>query len=83
MFSRSDYVMRLVEQLAEALARVLKLRKAGQEAGAQQAARDACGDLLGIEFSVLQMLDATRATANSRCACSTSRPKVRKTSASR
>lgn len=61
MFSRSDYVMRLVKQLAEALARVLKLRKAGEKAAAQQAARDACGDLLGIEFSVLQMLDARSA----------------------
>lgn len=61
MFSRSDYVMRLVKQLAEVLARGMKLKAGGDEAKAKQVLKNACGELLGIEFQVLDMLDAKSA----------------------
>lgn len=61
MFSRSDYVMRLVKQLAEVLARALKLKAAGDEHKAKEVLKNACGELLGVEFSVLDMLDARSA----------------------
>ncbi|MGV3622597.1 MAG: hypothetical protein ACO1OB_17390 [Archangium sp.] len=61
MFSRSDYVMRLVKQLAELLARAMKLKTAGDEAKSKEVLKSACGELLGIEFQVLDMLDAKTA----------------------
>ena len=63
MLSRSDYVMRLVKQLAEVVARLLKLRAAGREEDAKQALSDACAELFGIEHRVLNMLDAKSAAA--------------------
>lgn len=60
MFSRSDYVMRLVKQLAEVLARAMKL-KVADERKSKEVLKNACGELLGIEFSVLDMLDAKSA----------------------
>jgi ABC-type nitrate/sulfonate/bicarbonate transport system substrate-binding protein len=62
MLSRSDYVMRLVKELAEVLARALKLRAENPEQ-AKQVLIDACGELLGVEHRVLNMLDAQSAAS--------------------
>lgn len=61
MFSRSDSVMRLVKQLAEVLARAMKLKTAGDEVKSKQVLQNACGEVLGVEFRVLDMLDAKSA----------------------
>lgn len=61
MFSRSDYVMRLVKQLAEVLARAMKLKVDGDASKSKEVLKNACGELLGIEFQVLDMLDAKSA----------------------
>ncbi len=61
MFSRSDYVMRLVKQLAEVIASSLKLRVEGEREKSRQVLVDACGELFGIEHHVLEMLDAPSA----------------------
>jgi len=61
MFSRSDYVMRLVKQLADVIARSLKLRVEGQREESKQVLVEACGEMFGVEHRVLEMLDATSA----------------------
>lgn len=63
MLSRSDYLMRLVKQLAEVVARLLKLRAERRDEDAEQALSDACAELFGIEHRVLNMLDAKSAAA--------------------
>ena len=63
MLSRSDYVMRLVKQLAEVVARLLKLRAEGDEEKVKQVLADACVELFGVEHRVLHMLDAHSAAS--------------------
>ena len=63
MLSRSDYVMRLVKQLAEFIAQLLKLRAEGDEEKAKQVLADACVELFGVEHRVLHMLDARSAAS--------------------
>lgn len=61
MLSRSDSLMRLVKQLAEAIARAMKLRVAGDDVKSKQVLKDAAGELLGIEHRVLELHDAKSA----------------------
>ena len=63
VLSRSDYVMRLVKQLAEVIARLLKLRAEGDEEKVNQVLGDACVALFGVEHRVLHMLDANSAAS--------------------
>lgn len=63
MFSRNDYVMRLVKQLAEVVASSLKLRVEGEREKSRQVLVDACGELFGVEHRVLDMLDAKSAAS--------------------
>ncbi|MFO0594128.1 MAG: hypothetical protein U0228_02455 [Myxococcaceae bacterium] len=58
---REDFIERLVRQLAELLARVLKLARAGQTDEARLAVREAAGALFGIELDALLKLDAATA----------------------
>jgi hypothetical protein len=56
-----DYVMRLVKQVAELIARALKLASAAKPEEALATLRAACGQALGMEYEVLSMLDARSA----------------------
>lgn len=53
--------MRLVKQLAEAIARALKLASTAKHEEALATLRAACGQALGMEYEVLSMLDAKSA----------------------
>ena len=61
MLGERDYVMRLVKQLAEFIARALKLANAAKPEEALATLRAACGQALGMEYEVLSMLDAKSA----------------------
>ena len=61
MLGERDYVMRLVKQLAEMIARALKLASTAQHEEALATLRAACGQALGMEYEVLSMLDAKSA----------------------
>lgn len=61
MLGERDYVMRLVKQLAEFIARALKLAKEEKPEQALASLRAACGQALGMEYEVLSMLDAKSA----------------------
>lgn len=61
MLGERDYVMRLVKQLAEFIARVLKVASTQQADEALSTLRAACGQALGMEYEVLSMLDARSA----------------------
>jgi hypothetical protein len=54
---QKDYIQRLIEQLADALASLLKKRRAKQNAEARVMVGDACRELLGMEFDVLVSVD--------------------------
>ncbi len=58
MSIRKDYLQRMVEQLAEALAALLGKRKAKQHAEVRGLVGDTCRDLLGMEYGVLTAVDA-------------------------
>lgn len=53
-----DYVMRIVKQLAELLARALKLKREQRYDEAAQTLEGGCVDLLGLEFSALALVDS-------------------------
>ena len=61
MLEERDYVMRLVKQLAEFIARALKLASAAKPEEALSTLQAACGEALGMEYEVLSMLDAKTA----------------------
>lgn len=55
---RKDYIERLIEQLAEALAALLALRRDRKHEAAQALIRESSLSLLGMEYSVLTSMDA-------------------------
>jgi hypothetical protein len=55
---RKDYIERLIEQFAAAVASLLKLRRERKTEEAQQLIRDTALSLLGMEYSALTMADA-------------------------
>jgi hypothetical protein len=61
MLSERDYVLRLAKQLAEAVARALKLSREAKPGEAASSLVEACSSTLGIEHRVLSMLDARSA----------------------
>jgi PAS domain S-box-containing protein len=58
---RKDYIERLIDQLAQVLARLLHLRKEGQHEEALRAVREASMDLFGLEYEVLVGVDPASA----------------------
>ncbi len=56
-----DYIMRLAQQLAAVVARVLRLRELEKYDQAQQELEQACGELLGLNYELLLSLDAATA----------------------
>lgn len=61
MFSEHDVIKQLVELLAEAIRRALRLAKSARKDEAIALLQSATGELLGVEFTVLEMLDAPTA----------------------
>ncbi|XXF78274.1 hypothetical protein P2318_00520 [Myxococcaceae bacterium GXIMD 01537] len=58
MSIRKDYIERLIEQFAAALAKVLKARQERRTEDALDLIREAGRSLLGMEYGVLTMVDA-------------------------
>ena len=56
-----DYVMRIVKQLVELLARALKLKTQKRYDEAAQTVEGGCGELLGVEFDTLALVDSASA----------------------
>jgi hypothetical protein len=61
MLTERDWVMRLVQQLAQFIARALGLADAHQRDEALAVLREGCAAQLGMEYEVLSMLDAPAA----------------------
>jgi tetratricopeptide (TPR) repeat protein len=55
---QKDYIMRMLRQLAEFLAKVLFNKNAGDHEKALSLIESACGSILGIDFGLLESLSA-------------------------
>jgi len=55
---QKDYIMRMMRQLAEFLAKVLFNKKAGNHEAAVVIIKSACAGILGIDFELLEALSA-------------------------
>jgi hypothetical protein len=60
---KKDYVERMIQQLAEALARLLKLRGTGDQGEALALVRSACLEAFGLEYEMLVGVDARSAAS--------------------
>jgi hypothetical protein len=60
-FQQKDYLQRMVEQLAQALAALLGKRQAKQHAEVRGLVGGTCRELLGMEYAVLTAVDARSA----------------------
>jgi hypothetical protein len=58
MVVRRDYILRLIEELAQALARILNLRQTNQYAAALTECNDACKQLTGLPLKDLEQWPA-------------------------
>lgn len=61
MLLDEDYVIRMFKRIAEAIARAIKVGTGGKPDEALVVLREACVEVLGMEFSVLSMLDVKSA----------------------
>jgi hypothetical protein len=60
-FVERDFIMRLVQQLAEVLARALKLKAAKKDDEAAEVLESGCLSLLGIDWKTLAWVDSVSA----------------------
>jgi hypothetical protein len=60
---RKDYIKQLIEQIADALARMLKLKVEGKHGEALAEVRSVCQEALGLEYEVLVGVDAASAAS--------------------
>jgi len=60
---KKDYVERMIEQLADAIAKLLKLKEAGSHGEALAVIRSACHDAFGMEYEMLVGVDAASAAS--------------------
>lgn len=58
---RRDYILRLIEQFAEVLARIMGLRKAGKLEDAEKLARQTSEGIFGSLFSMIEKVDSSTA----------------------
>lgn len=63
MAIKQDYVERMVQQLAEAIARLLKLKGAGDHGEALASVRTASLEVFGLEYEMLVGVDAASAAS--------------------
>lgn len=61
MLTERDWVMRVVQQLAQFIARALRLADESKREEAIELLREGCAGQLGMEYEVLAMLDAAAA----------------------
>ncbi len=57
MSLKRDYILRIIEQLAEAVARILALRRKGNLAEAIRATEDAAGGIAGMDLRMAGAVD--------------------------
>lgn len=60
---KKDYVERLIEQIADAIARLLKLKVEGRPGEALAQVRSACEEAFGMEYEMLVGVDAASAAS--------------------
>jgi hypothetical protein len=60
---KKDYVERMIEQIAEVLARLLKLKDEGKPGEALELVRSGCQEALGLEYEMLVGVDAASAAS--------------------
>lgn len=58
MSLKRDYILRIIEQLTQAVAKILKLRQAGQHDVAAREAEGAAASICGIPLSLAGSVDA-------------------------
>jgi len=56
MALQRDYILRIVEALAQAVARILTLRKAGDTAEARQEIARTAGSLFGLDLGLIELI---------------------------
>jgi hypothetical protein len=61
MISERDWILRMAKQLADFLARALKLGQQRRGEEAQSLLQGACTELFGVEYRILSMVDARSA----------------------
>ena len=54
---RDDFLMRMIRQLAEVIARITGLAKSGRSHEAERALEEACGTFVGMPKSMIDRLD--------------------------
>jgi hypothetical protein len=54
---RDDFLMRMIRQLAEVIARITGLAKAGRSYEAERALEEACGSFVGMPKAMIDKLD--------------------------
>ena len=64
MVLRSDYIMRLIQQLTVAFAKVMGLRRAGKMEDARQVLKQTGKKVLGIDLEVLKALEPEAAASS-------------------
>jgi len=60
---KKDYVERLIEQIADAIARLLKLKAEGRHGEALAEVRSTCEEAFGLEYETLVGVDAASAAS--------------------
>ena len=60
---KKDFVERMIEQIADAIARLLKLKVEGKHGEALAEVRSVCQEALGMEYEMLVGVDAASAAS--------------------
>jgi len=60
---KKDFVERMIEQIADAIARLLKLKVEGRHGEALAEVRSVCQEALGVEYEMLVGVDAASAAS--------------------
>jgi len=60
---KRDYVEQMIQQLVDAIARLLKLKEAGSHGEALEVVRSTCQDVFGLEYEMLVGVDAASAAS--------------------
>ena len=58
-----DFILRVIKQLVDAIARALGLAKEGKQQEAQALLEEACGALLGMDYRTLALVDGASAAS--------------------
>lgn len=61
MIRERDWILRVAKQLAELIARAMRLGQERREGEGQAILQGACGELFGVEYRILSMVDGASA----------------------